>query len=51
MTFANAAAWLSEAKTHPSKIKESTVGKLEANEILICNYTLPINPINGLIQT
>lgn len=51
MAPTNAAAWLSEEKKHPFEIKESPLGKPEANEILIRNHALAINPIDGLIQT
>ncbi|GIJ92604.1 hypothetical protein Asppvi_001882 [Aspergillus pseudoviridinutans] len=50
MSFTNAAAWLSEAKMHPFEIKESPVGKPEANEILVRNHAVAINPIDGIIQ-
>lgn len=49
MAPTNAAAWLSEEKKHPFEIKESPLGKPEANEILIRNHALAINPIDGLI--
>ncbi|GFF40996.1 zinc-binding alcohol dehydrogenase domain-containing protein cipB [Aspergillus udagawae] len=51
MSSTNAAAWLSEAKSYPFDIKESPVGKPEANEILVHNHAVAINPIDGLIQT
>ncbi|GFF34473.1 zinc-binding alcohol dehydrogenase domain-containing protein cipB [Aspergillus udagawae] len=51
MSSTNAAAWLSEAKSYPFDIKESPVGKPEANEILVRNHAVAINPIDGLIQT
>ncbi|RLL96923.1 hypothetical protein CFD26_101268 [Aspergillus turcosus] len=51
MTSTNTAAWLSEAKIHPFEIKESPLGKPEANEILVRNHAVAINPIDGMIQT
>ena len=51
MSSANAAAWLPEAKSYPFEIKESVVGKPEANEILVRNHAVAINPIDELIQT
>ncbi|KAF4243635.1 hypothetical protein CNMCM8980_010522 [Aspergillus fumigatiaffinis] len=51
MTPTNAAAWLSEAKKYPFGMKESPVGKPEANEILIRNHAVAINPIDRMIQT
>ncbi|RHZ45585.1 zinc-binding alcohol dehydrogenase family protein [Aspergillus thermomutatus] len=51
MTPTNAAAWLSEAKSYPFEIKKSELGNPEANEILVRNHALAINPIDGMIQT
>lgn len=46
----NSAAWLVEAKARPFQVKPAPMWTPEANEILVRNHALAINPVNGSIQ-
>ena len=47
---ANSAAWLTEAKAHPFHVKEAPTYTPEANEILVKNHAVAINPVDGSLQ-
>ncbi|KAJ5918165.1 hypothetical protein N7454_010540 [Penicillium verhagenii] len=46
----NSAAWLTEAKAHPFKVKEAPTYTPEANEVLVKNHAVAINPVDGSLQ-
>lgn len=46
----NSAAWLVEAKAHPFQVKPAPMWTPEANEILVRNHALAINPVDGSLQ-
>jgi NADPH:quinone reductase-like Zn-dependent oxidoreductase len=46
----NSAAWLTEAKARPFEVKEAPAYTPEANEILVKNHAVAINPVDGSLQ-
>ncbi|KIV93294.1 hypothetical protein PV10_04519 [Exophiala mesophila] len=47
----NTAAWLTAAYARPFEIKTAPVGVPEANQILIRNRAIAVNPIDGKLQS
>lgn len=47
----NSAAWLVEPKSHPFQVKEAPTWKPSADEILVKNHAVAINPVDGSIQS
>ena len=48
-TVKNSAAWLTAAKTLPLEVKPAESYKPEANQILVNNKAVGINPVDGLL--
>ncbi|KAI1378442.1 GroES-like protein [Hypoxylon crocopeplum] len=46
----NNAAWIKAAKSHPFVVEPAPVWTPEANEILIKNHAVAINPVDGSLQ-
>ncbi|KAJ5623169.1 hypothetical protein N7490_011774 [Penicillium lividum] len=47
----NSAAWLIEAKAHPFQVKEAPAYTPGANELLVKNHAVAINPVDGSLQS
>ena len=47
----NAAAWITAVKSKPFEIKSAPLWTLKENEILVRNYAVAINPVNGGLQS
>lgn len=47
----NTAAWLVEPKSHPFQVKEAPAWRPSADEILVKNHAVAVNPVDGSIQT
>ncbi|BCS28339.1 zinc-binding alcohol dehydrogenase family protein [Aspergillus puulaauensis] len=47
----NSAAWLVEPKSHPFQVKEAPTWKPSADEILVRNHAVAVNPVDGSIQS
>ena len=50
-TPANAAAWITAAKSKPFEVKTAPLWTPEANEVLVRNHAVAINPVDGALQT
>lgn len=48
--MSNQAAWITEAKANPLKIDKADMPKPEANEVVIKNAAIAINPVDWKIQ-
>ncbi|KAI1393301.1 GroES-like protein [Hypoxylon trugodes] len=46
----NSAAWIKAAKSHPFVVEPAPVWTPEANEILLKNHAIAINPVDGSLQ-
>ncbi|KAI0845065.1 GroES-like protein [Daldinia vernicosa] len=46
----NNAAWIKEAKAHPFVVESAPVWTPEANEVLVKNHAVAINPVDGSLQ-
>ncbi|KAK6949891.1 hypothetical protein Daesc_008214 [Daldinia eschscholtzii] len=46
----NNAAWIKEAKAHPFVVEPAPVWTPEANEVLVKNHAVAINPVDGSLQ-
>jgi NADPH:quinone reductase-like Zn-dependent oxidoreductase len=49
--MSNTAAWLVEPKSHPFQVKEAPTWEPSADEILVKNHAVAINPVDGIIQS
>ncbi|OJJ54791.1 hypothetical protein ASPSYDRAFT_49883 [Aspergillus sydowii CBS 593.65] len=47
----NTAAWLVEPKAHPFQVKAAPTWTPSADEILVKNHAVAVNPVDGSIQT
>lgn len=50
MSATNNAAWIKAAKSHPFVVEPAPVWTPEANEILVKNHAVAINPVDGSLQ-
>ena len=50
-TAANAAAWITAAKSRPFEVKSAPQWTPEENEILVRNHAVAINPVDGGLQS
>ncbi|KAF2112553.1 oxidoreductase-like protein [Lophiotrema nucula] len=48
--MSNKAAWITAAKAHPFEVKEAPMPKAGANEVVIKNHAVAINPVDWKIQ-
>jgi len=48
--MANTAAWITSPKSYPFEVKAAPTREPGANEILVRNRAIAINPIDGLVQ-
>ncbi|OTB20770.1 hypothetical protein K445DRAFT_7537 [Daldinia sp. EC12] len=46
----NNAAWIKETKAHPFVVEPAPVWTPEANEVLVKNHAVAINPVDGSLQ-
>lgn len=46
----NTAAWLTAEKQHPFEVKEAPYPELTAEEVIIKNHAVAINPVDWKIQ-
>ena len=51
MSTANAAAWITAAKSKPFEVKSAPHWTPEENEILVRNHAVAINPVDGVMQS
>ncbi|KAI0382682.1 GroES-like protein [Hypomontagnella monticulosa] len=50
MAATNNAAWIKEAKAHPFVVEPAPVWTPEADEVLVKNHAVAINPVDGSLQ-
>ena len=51
MSTANAAAWITAAKSKPFEVKSAPLWTPEENEVLVRNHAVAINPVDGGLQS
>ena len=51
MSTANAAAWITAAKSKPFEVKSAPLWTPEENEILVRNHAVAINPVDSSLQS